>query len=216
MQAAVDESVSGDIINLAAGVYFENVVIPAGKDGLTIAGVGKLSTTIDPDFPPSGNAFTIGSNGVKSRNLGIRNGQAHGIALNGVSGVLIQGLRIVGLRGVSPSGISGLRNSGLRLLNNEIRAVGNFGIEVGGGNVVVTGNTVTQTPGGILVYDFGARVTSNKVTGVRAGIQVMSDGSGLHDRALKLSSGLIARPVLESALRCRSLSSSVSGASSHP
>lgn len=187
IQAAVDESVPGDIINLAAGVYFENVVIPAGKDGLTIAGVGKLSTTIDPDFPLSGNALTVGSNGVKIRNLGIRNGQAHGIALNGVSGVLIQGLRIVGLRGALSSGIFGFGNNGLQVVSNEIRAVGGAGINIGGMNVVVRGNTVAQAPRGILVDGAGARVASNSVIGVQdGGIQVGSDGGFVSANTVEL------------------------------
>jgi parallel beta-helix repeat protein len=178
IQAAVDESIPGDIIKLAAGVYFENVDIPGGKDGLQILGAGKLKTIVDPDHPLSGNAFTVDSNRVKIRNLGIRNGRAHGIFLDGVSDVVIQGVRIVGLRGAASSGIIGLGTSRLQLLQNEIRAVRNSGIEVGGEDAVVKGNTVAQTPQGIFVLGAGARVTANKVSGVHGGIAVEGVSGG--------------------------------------
>ncbi len=194
IQVAVDESGPGDLINVARGVYFENVVIPAGKDGLSIVGAGKLATIIDPDRPLTGNAITVRSNGVKIKNLGIRNGQAHGISIDEpVTGVLIQGLRIVGLRSLFSTGILGftgigLGNSGLQVLNNEIRAVGRSGIDVSGDNVVVTGNSVAQAPRGIYVTGPGARVASNKVTLVTdGGIQVTADGSFVSANTVELA-----------------------------
>jgi parallel beta-helix repeat protein len=187
IQAAVDESIPGDVINLSAGVYFENVNIPAGKDGLSIAGAGKLRTVVDPDHPLSGNAFTVGSNFVKIRNLGIRNGQAHGISIIGATGVVIQGVRIVGLRGLSSTGIYGTGSAGLQILNSEIRAVGNSGIDVDGGNIVITGNTVAQVPFGINVHDPGARVTSNRVTGTVNGMGVDSDGAVVSANTIQLA-----------------------------
>jgi parallel beta-helix repeat protein len=178
IQAAVDESIPGDIIKLGPGVYFENVDIPGGKDGLQILGAGKLKTIIDPDHPLSGNAFTVASNRVQIRNLGIRNGQAYGISIDAVSDVVIQGVRIVGLRGADSTGIYGYLNNRLQLLQNEIRSVRNYGIEVGGDDVLVKGNTVTQTQRGISVFGPGARVTSNKVSGVHDGISVLWNFGG--------------------------------------
>ncbi len=172
IQAAVDGSISGDLINIAPGIYFENVVIPAGKDGLQIVGAGKLATIIDPDDPLTGDAFNVSSNDVTIKNLGIRNGQANGVSINGVTDMVIQGLRIVGLRGLLSTGISGLGNDGLQLLNNEIRAVGDTGIAVRGTNIVVVGNIVAQAPTAIDIADSSGRVASNKVTGVRNGIVV--------------------------------------------
>jgi parallel beta-helix repeat protein len=187
IQAAVDESIPGDVIRLAAGVYFENVVIPGGKDGLQILGAGKLSTIVDPDHPLTGNGFTVGSHRVQIRNLGIRNGQAHGVFLSGASGVVIQGLRIAGLRGPLSTGILGLGSAGAQLLGNEIRAVRHSGIVIGGGNVVVTGNTVAQAQIAIEVHDGGARVASNKVSNVFNGIQVSSDGADVSTNTVELS-----------------------------
>jgi parallel beta-helix repeat protein len=179
IQAAVDASTGGDLINVASGVYFENVDIPAGKDGLQVVGAGKLKTIIDPDDPLTGDAFSVASSSVTIKNLGIRNGQGNGVSLNGVSGVVIQGLRIVGLRGPLSTGIFGLGNDGLQVLNNEIRAVRNGGIDIGGENLVVTGNTVTQAPVAINLSDSSGRVAFNKVIGVRNGIQVDDVSGGL-------------------------------------
>ncbi len=51
IQAAVDAASSGDTIVLnASRIYFENVVIPAAKSGISIEGQDAVSTIIDGEF----------------------------------------------------------------------------------------------------------------------------------------------------------------------
>jgi hypothetical protein len=181
IQAAVTASGPGDIVSVGPGVFFENITIAAGRDGLQLVGANKTTTIIDADAPNSGNAISIASPGVKVKNLGIRNGQLSGIIVLGVDDVVIQGVRIVGLRADEVSiGIGGAPGSdGLQILGNEIRAVGGFGIEVlNSSGLVVTGNTIAQTPAGILVVGTaGAKVISNKVNGASAGIGVSANAA---------------------------------------
>ena len=59
IQAGVDAAVAGDIITVGKGRYDENVVVPAGKDGLTIRGGG--SSVLDAGLPNTGDALTIAS-----------------------------------------------------------------------------------------------------------------------------------------------------------
>jgi hypothetical protein len=158
-------------VTIGPGVYSENVFIPQGRDGLQVLGTSKLTTIIDPDVPLSGTALAIQSAGVKVSRLGIRNGRGHGIFINGVD-VVVQGVRIVGLRHTSSAGIYALASHRLQVLGNEVRAVANTGIAVvDSQDVTVAGNTVTQTPSGILVTGQGGRVVSNKVTGGTIGVQ---------------------------------------------
>src|SRR2546425_1239229 len=104
IQGAVTAAAGGDTIKIAAGTYFENVTVPAGKDGLQILGASKLTTILDADLPNSGNGFTIQSNNVKVSNLGVQNGAASGIVVAG-SGAIIQGVRVVGAHGTTSVGI---------------------------------------------------------------------------------------------------------------
>jgi hypothetical protein len=65
IQAGVDNASPGDTVEIAKGVYLEEVTIPTGKDGLTLEGESKtnkskkaqtvLKVTIDPEFrdPPA-------------------------------------------------------------------------------------------------------------------------------------------------------------------
>jgi parallel beta-helix repeat protein len=180
IQDAINAAGPGDVVSIAAGIYFENVTIPSGKDGLVVQGASKLATVIDPDLPGAGNAFTIQSPGVQVRNLGVRNGRTHGITIDGgVLDVTVKGVRIVGLRDPSSTGIlaSG-GNDGLQLLGNEIRGVRSTGIVVAtSASVVVAGNTVSQTPTAMRIDSSSARVTANKVSGCVNGIRVVGDGN---------------------------------------
>lgn len=46
IQQAVDLASPGDRIIIGAGLFFENITIPAGKDGLTLRGAGREETVI--------------------------------------------------------------------------------------------------------------------------------------------------------------------------
>jgi hypothetical protein len=177
IQAAVNEAVAGDVVTLGPGVYFENVTVPPGKDGLQIVGASKLKTIIDPDAPLTGVGIWIFSPGVKIRNLGIRNGQVVGIFIDRVDDVVVQGVRVVGVRAGLGDGIAAAVGSDrVQILGNEVRSVRGTGIRaVNCADVVVTGNTVAQAGRAIFVSGPGARVTTNKVSGLRTtGIEVES------------------------------------------
>jgi hypothetical protein len=177
IQAAVNEAVAGDVVTLAPGVYFENITVPPGKDGLQIVGAGKLKSIIDPDAPLTGVGIWIFSPGVKIRNLGIRNGQIVGIFIDRVDDVVVQGVRVVGVRDGLGAGIAAAVGSDrVQILGNEIRSVSNNGISVVNcADAVVTGNTVAQAGRAIFVSGPRARVTTNKVSGLRTtGIEVES------------------------------------------
>jgi len=86
IQGAVDAADPGERINIKSGTYFENVVIPAGKDGVQLVGVGSRKRVIlDPDSPNTGIGILIQASNVVIRNLTIRNGEndAIEVALGG-------------------------------------------------------------------------------------------------------------------------------------
>ena len=70
--AAINKAWFGDVINLAAGVYVENIVI---DKSLTLSGAGKGSTIIDGNFNDT--VIRIhGAGTVEIKNLTIMNGAA--------------------------------------------------------------------------------------------------------------------------------------------
>lgn len=62
VQGAISKASSGDVVNIAAGVYYENIVV---KNGVDLRGMGMFSTIIDasgvgkPLFAPDGVTATI-------------------------------------------------------------------------------------------------------------------------------------------------------------
>jgi hypothetical protein len=193
IQAAVNLAGPGDVVKIGAGIYFENVVVPAGKDGIQILGAGKLTTIIDPDVPNSGLAIRVFSDNVQIRSLSIRNGQG-GIGLEG-NGAVVSGVRIVGIRGLTSGAIFTFPGtSGHQILSNEIRSVNGSGIHLGNGSAgtLIQGNTITQiSNAGVLAQDVSnVQVLSNKVTGsVNHGILLVGTGSLATGNVIELAGG---------------------------
>jgi hypothetical protein len=175
IQAAVEAARAGDTIHISPGVYFENVVVPSGKDGLRLTGSGRLATLVDPDVPNSGDGIRIESNDVEISALGVRNGQEHAISVGaGVSGTLVRWVAATGGRG--PSAIHAEAGSTrLRILSSEVRAAGAIGIELAGANdgSTIKLNVVTQVERGIVASGEALEVASNRISTTRLdGIRV--------------------------------------------
>jgi hypothetical protein len=208
IQGAVTAAAGLDTVSVAAGVYFESVTIPAGKDGLTIVGASKTGTILDPSpnsafpFAAGGNGFLVQSNNVKIRNLTIRNGLTDQIRIAG-NNTLVQLVRLIA------SGQSGVlvdaSYTGTQILSSEFRSPFNYGIlapgaantaikgnlmqtcdngciNVMGDNVVVSANRLFQSEdhGAIQVYGNGAAITSNVILGSDLhGIYVEGNNAGV-------------------------------------
>lgn len=70
----------GDTVKIAAGTYFEAVLVPAGKDGLTLKGSSAKKTIIDPEgLVVAG--LTIMSPGVTVAGLRVSNSDVEGISV---------------------------------------------------------------------------------------------------------------------------------------
>ena len=103
IQDAVDAAVAGDKISIKNGVYFENVTVPAGMEGLRIS--GSKNAILDPGedmdaatVDNTGDGFLVESNDVTIQGFTIRNGEsgANSIALaDGVTGTTIDRMRFV-------------------------------------------------------------------------------------------------------------------------
>ncbi len=164
IQSAVNLAAAGDIVQVGVGTYFEAVTVPAGKDGLQINGVNKLTTIIDHDVPNAGSiGITVSSNAVKISNLTIQNGTNWGISATG-SGEVVSGVRVFGVRTPGSGGIL-VNGNNPQVLLSEVRATAQDGIVVTGSGALIKGNTVSQvTRLGILLNGGAGQVLSNKIS----------------------------------------------------
>jgi hypothetical protein len=188
IQGGVDAAGPGDIVKVAAGTYFENVNVPAGKDGLQITGSGKTTTILDPS--PYVDAGKAGNNGpgivIRSRNvtvkgLMIRNGQNYGISIE-AAGALVQGVNITGpdVAGI----IIEAAAWNVRILQNEIRST-SIGVHTGGFGALLQGNVITGSPIGINVSGAGSRVLGNRILNGQVGVFANGDGLVVNDNDIQ-------------------------------
>jgi len=125
LQRAIDRAVPGQII-LVAGTCLENVSIPPGKDGLTLAG-GGTGTISGPD--PAVNTLQIrGPRAVTIRRLTIRGGRA-GIDVSRGATAVIDGNTI---DGTGRNGITLGAFATANIFNNTIQNNAAAGILVTG------------------------------------------------------------------------------------
>jgi hypothetical protein len=164
IQAAVNASAAGDVVQVGAGTYFQIVVVPAGKDGMQIVGASKLTTILDPG--PSSNAGTGGGDGitvssrrVTIKNLMIRNGNNIGIHLAAPEPV-VQGVNITGANLIGIAVNTGAWNA--KLLQNEIHNTGT-GIHTIAFGTLAQSNFITGSQLGVFLQAHGAQVIGNKI-----------------------------------------------------
>lgn len=162
VQAGVDAAAAGDTVEVAAGLYFEAVTIPAGKDGLILTGKG----TIDPhdapsdpnDLPPA--AITVESANVTIDSLSIQNGRWFGID------AVANGLKVnkVTIRGSSSDCINVFAD-GAAISSNVLHGCGSEAIEIEGDNSVITKNKIANCDNDcVRVVGNGTMIAGNKVT----------------------------------------------------
>lgn len=178
VQGGVNAAAAGDTVEIASGLYFEAVTIPAGKDGLILTGKGTIdphSVMPDPNepFPP---AIMVESANVTIAGLSIQNGNANGI--HGTA--LASGLKItkVTVRGPHDDCI-GVDADNAAISACVLNGCGGRAIDIAGNNAVLTKNKVDNCDSDcILVEGTGARVEGNKVTLALADcVQVRGDGA---------------------------------------
>ena len=159
IQAAVDAASGGDLIRIRPAVYFEQVVVPGGKDGLQIMGVSydaivDGSPYFDRGILTEGAGFLIQSANVRLRGLTLRNGLV-GVQLEGEGGVLER------LRAVDAGWLTVMAPRAV-VRDNDLKATG---ITVFGLEAVVRDNRVVA---GLIYLDAvsdadGSRVLRNRV-----------------------------------------------------
>ena len=178
IQLGVDAAAPGDVVKIAAGTYFEAVMVPSGKDGLQIVGASKLATILDPSPYADvgfagGDGITVLSRRVAIKNLMIRNGDGRGIDVLGAE-VLIQGVNVNGTNGEAVHVRNNAWNA--RILQNEIHNAWG-GIDSAGFGTLAQANLITGTTAGIGLLGDGARAIGNKIYNGDAGILSYGDGA---------------------------------------
>lgn len=163
IQDAVDAAVAGDTISVASGVYFENVAIPSGKDGLTIRGGRSAILDAGDDglavTPNTGIGIAIGSNDVTIRGITIRNGDDHQIELadlvTGTTVSRVQSINsesdfvssavggnnnttVTGCEIFAPdSSAADVTGNGFEFTRNKVRHTSSTGVDVTGDDAVI-------------------------------------------------------------------------------
>jgi hypothetical protein len=187
IQDAVTAAVAGDVISVAPGAYFENVLIPAGKDGIQILGANRTTTILDPDVPNAGPGIVIQSAAVTISNLTIRNGVSDSIVID-ADGAIVQRTRILANR--AGTGIVVVSGTGHQIFGNEIRGAAVAGIYVGtAGATLVRANVISQTPIGIATLGGSAQILSNRITNAPNGISVQTDLATVASNVIENTAG---------------------------
>ncbi|MBI3249534.1 MAG: right-handed parallel beta-helix repeat-containing protein [Deltaproteobacteria bacterium] len=207
IQAAVDVALGGDTIKVLPGVYFENVTVPPGKDGLRILGPTAKSVTVDalPLAPTgSGPGFLVRSNNVTIGGMTIRNARPDGGLLEGdgilceATGCTLQGLALVGndedgadITGhnalITQCTFSGNEDSGLELDGNNAEITrnisdhaGEVGYRLHGDNLLIENNKskVIDDGAGFEVHGADNRILGNRAEiGTGDGFLITCSGS---------------------------------------
>jgi hypothetical protein len=184
IQAAVTAAAGFDTVSIAAGTYFENVTVPAGKDGLKILGVSKTGTILDPSpnsatgFSGTGSGLIVRSDNVQIKNFTVRNGKYIQIQILGHN-ALIQYMRLI----AGQYGAIFIENpyTGAQILNNEFRSVGGLDalLAPGTSSIVIRSNFFqTCDQGCINVFGDDAVISSNTIYESNNSVALSLHGDG--------------------------------------
>jgi len=186
IQAGIDRANAGDVVSIGRGVYYENVVVAAGKDGLQIVGQGKAATIVDPapyadrGIVGTNIGFVVRSDGVQLRALSVRNGlvgvQVEGnrttverIRLNRADEGIVVGEGLRGTQVLSCEFHAGRHGVVSRAVDVTLAGNRFAGVVVGvlagsdTGGVFITGNRFERGENGVAISSTGVRVQSNDV-----------------------------------------------------
>jgi parallel beta-helix repeat protein len=182
IQAAVDAAHSGDHILVAAGNYHEQVVIPAGKNGLDIHGLGDARITAPTTFGDPSDAIVhdAGATGLKLWGFTIQGnggttGPDVGVLVDGGGSAEVRSNRILNIRDNPLSG----NQTGVAIQFGELTTGGS-----GSGSAVANWIDGYQK-GGIVVIGDGsnADLRFNTVRGAGATNAIAQNGIQVSDGA---------------------------------
>lgn len=170
IQSAVDAASPGDTIQVAAGIYYENVVVTCRQ--ITIVGENPMTTIVDAEGKDT--VFNIREDDVEVSNFTIRNG---GRNYNGIiivypyGGAVIRYNRIMHNRlGIILSESDGNTIEGNVLLNNSL-----YGITARdySDNIIIKDNVISESAYGIELSDASlSQVVENNVSDTSYGVYV--------------------------------------------
>ncbi len=151
IQSAIDAASSGDTVVVRTGTYFENVVIPAGLNGLTLRGEGQ-NAILDPEdpyaaVPLTGTGISVFANNTTIQNLRIRNGDDHGIFVDSTAGGTI--IRQVTISG-SESDCIDSDGPRTQVLNSKLLGCGNSAIDIAAHDATVSNVIMENADSGCL------------------------------------------------------------------
>jgi parallel beta-helix repeat protein len=206
IQAGVNAAAVGEVVQVASGLYNEEVAI--ATQGIVLR--GSKGVFIDPSgLPPPAHAITIGAADVTIEGIAIRNGEDVGIQVNNVGGAQIRNVdilspddRCIELNDTTPNvviegsrfrscgddSIASELSIGLQLLGNSFE--GTDGVDVIGDNVHAERNTFARVGGTCLAIEgASAVVTGNRLAQCGDGIEVDGDDASITRNTLTNTEG---------------------------